>query len=170
MKLVLNIALAISVVVNVLAVRDIRALGDRAARMQRAREATIGVDPGPIKGYSINGWPLDLHVSEGLSDGLIFVFSAHCAACAANWENWEKIPGRMSSAWVDLGNDVTPEFAANHGMRVVVTRVSAESRLAWKLVETPQVILMRHGRVRDVWTGWFGKTEQDQLAREMEEK
>ena len=76
----------------------------------------------------------------------------------------------MSSAWVDLGNDVTPEFVANHGMRVVVTRVSAESRIEWKLVETPQVILMRHGRVRDVWTGWFGKTEQDQLAREMEEK
>lgn len=145
-------------------------LARRIAQMQAlddALNASNKLSPGaslpPLVGYDSTGKKLTYSYGDDSRDTLLLLFSPGCHACDENWPNWTRLihsldrqSTRLVIANVASGLPVTSEYVARHEIEgfPLLTQVSPESMQAYKMLYTPQTILIGHdGKVRKVQTG-----------------
>jgi hypothetical protein len=147
-------------------------LARRIAQMRKIDDqlnASNKLEPGsavpPLIGYDVAGNKLTYDYGTDPRDTVLLVFSPGCHACDENWPNWTRLIKGLNSqstrlviANVASGLPVTSEYIARHeiGGVPLIAEVSPESMQAYRMIYTPQTILVgRDGKVRKVQTGAF---------------
>ena len=169
---VFGIALVVS---NVFLARRVSHLQQIGNLLNTSNKLEIGATVPPLAGYDASGGKLTYSYGEDSRDTLVLAFSPGCRTCDENWPNWTHLIHAINSAStrVVLVNvapllKVTPEYLAHHdiGKIPLITEVSPESVEAYRMLYTPQTIVVgRDGKVRRVQVGVIdGKTFAPELA------
>ena len=153
------------VVSNVLLARRIAQMRKIDDQLNASNKLEPGSAVPPLIGYDVAGNKLTYDYGTDPRDTVLMVFSPGCHACDENWPNWTRLIKELNSqstrlviANVASGLPVTSEYIARHeiGGIPLIAEVSPESMQAYRMIYTPQTILIGHdGKVRKVQTGAF---------------
>lgn len=123
-------------------------------------EAAVGAQMPDLRGFDLNGQPVEVRYGKDSRKVLVLVFSPTCAFCDQNWPKWEQVIASLDRAIVrPVGVDVTSTanaaFLAQHlsGLPVFL-KVDPQATVNYRFQLTPQTILVDPaGKVEKVWTG-----------------
>jgi hypothetical protein len=151
------------VVSNALLVRRISQLRRIDEQLNISNRLEPGSTVPPLVGYDLAGNKVTYSYGDDPRDTVLLVFSPGCHACDENWPNWTRLikgldskTTRLVIANIASGLPVTTEYITQHEISgiPVITEVSPESMQAYRMLYTPQTILVgRDGKVRKVQTG-----------------
>jgi hypothetical protein len=155
--------LVLSVGVNVVLAKRLKALQPPAATALQAGERVPALDVKTLSGTAVH-----LTFDEPLST-VLYYFSPTCGWCERNWDNVRAIaaaaPGRYR--FIGLSSSAKVEqFMRDRGLSFeVFTGVSADAMRAYHLSGTPQtVVVASGGTVIHAWSGAYTTRQQHAIA------
>ena len=169
-ELVVAVGLMCWVVLEIVGHRRTQAAWLHASLAERLTiEATAGSVVPSLIGFGDGGRLEEWDASDAIT--IVLVYSETCPICATNWPMWDSLRDSMVSGTqvvaVSLGDAEDSSYALAHRLARVVYHPDATSILAYRLMHTPQTILLGRGRVvSGVWTGALTEAQlKDILGR-----
>lgn len=136
-------------------------------------DAALSLKPGelvtPFEGTDINGMQVSVSYKES-SRTLLFVMKASCSDCRTTIPLWNAIASRLRGDSVTIiGVSVdslrdSRNYADQHGIAFQLLSVPHPSFTAnYRIVATPQTILISSQRVEKVWRGALAEVDRSQI-------
>lgn len=149
-------------------VQQNQALKNPAPRPQLA--AGDAMEPMPVQRLDGVETVLDFAASDG--ETVLLVFTTTCPVCEQNQGVWKDLYSRFDGHYDIVGISVgdipaTQEYATDHDLPfpIFVPTEPGEFPSTYKISAVPQTILLdRHGKVKQKWSGPLPRTSFDQLA------
>jgi thiol-disulfide isomerase/thioredoxin len=145
------------------------------AQRDRAMSVQVGLHVPALTGYNIDGQRVVVDYASETRRTVLFVVSPDCPACDESWPYWVELLSELDArrvrvVTVNISSQLTREqkreYARAHdfGKSIFVSAPDAESRMAYRLVLTPQLLVVdQRGVVKWVRSG--GRALEDRLER-----
>lgn len=134
----------------------------------------IGVQLPPLHGKDINGHGTAVSYDKTAGrETLLFVFSPLCGYCKKTWPAWTELAAGCWDkriVYVNTAGAVTADYLRDFsvGSALLVAQLDAQSRLDYRLNETPITVLVApDGRAVRVWGGLIDESRLAELKREV---
>lgn len=161
--------LIVSVTLNLLLARRIKQLTGAGNRAVLERQLKVGAQVPVIQAVDSAGQPQIIAFDQEERPTVLYVFTPLCKWCTRNMDNIKELVARKSGEFrfigISLSKEGLTEYVAKNGLTVpVYTDLSDQTRKAYKMVGTPQTIVVsRDGKVIQNWMGAYTGEQQRQL-------
>jgi hypothetical protein len=146
---------------NVALIRSNRELVARVEDYRTQLLVPKGVSLPPLKGIDLSGRSTVVGFENVNRPTVLFVFSPTCSSCSINWPNWDLLSGSQKkvawrSVFVNVGGSLPANYIHAHSLdqQLLLTDISKETTLAYRLFYTPETIVLNsQGVAIYAWVG-----------------
>lgn len=167
---------SLSLAANILLVRKTKQLQSHfEAELNQLNQIVPGERLPPLTGSNIAGGPVSIDLESVGRPSALLVYSPSCHFCKQNWGAWNRLLRSLKARgflpiFVDLSGATDRPFIRQHGLddSIVLTNVSAESKLAYALRSTPTTILFdRRGKAQKSWVGSLSAQDLEDIEHRL---
>lgn len=159
---------------NIALVHQNSQLKARLALPPPTMEAATGAKMPDLRGFDLDGKPVEVLYGKDSRKVLVLVFSPVCAFCEKNWPMWNQVMASLDRSAVrpvavDVTSTANASFVSQHlpGLPVFV-KVDPQATVNYRFQLTPQTILLDSaGKVEKVWSGVLSDSSVIELKQRL---
>lgn len=159
---------------NIALIHQNSQLKARLALPPLAMEAATGAKMPDLRGFDLEGKPVEVLYGQDSRKVLVLVFSPVCAFCEKNWPMWNQVISSLDRSAVrpvavDVTSTSSASFVSQHlpGLPVFL-KVEPQATVNYRFQLTPQTILLDSaGKVEKVWSGVLSDSSVSELKQRL---
>lgn len=136
-------------------------------------EASAGAQMPDLRGFDLEGKPVEVLYGKDSRKVLVLVFSPTCPFCDQNWAGWQRMISSLDRSAVrpvavDVTSTANSDFIALHQLAglPVLLKTDPRATLDYRFQLTPQTILVGPaGKVEKVWSGVLNDSTLAEIQR-----
>jgi peroxiredoxin len=165
---VLIAMLVASVTINIALAHRLRHF-NQLSGTRSDRALKTGSDVVPFEAVDLKGQTHIIAYDQASKPTVLYVFTPTCSWCLRNMENFKELVARTGTDYhfvgLSLSKEGLSEYVAAHELKVpIYTGLSKETQKSYKLVGTPQTIVVSpEGKVLQDWVGAYSGDQKSQV-------